>query len=136
MSGDQRIEALERIYAAWGTGDFSIEPEIYSHDWVWGFSDEFVESGPVAGSQAQSDHLRNWLSQWTRWRCEAERYLPAGDRVLVLAKYTGSGRQSEVEVEHLGAHIWTFRGDEATKLVVYADRQQALRDAALTQEET
>ncbi|HEX2436484.1 MAG TPA: nuclear transport factor 2 family protein [Solirubrobacterales bacterium] len=128
---DSNVAAVRPIYDAWGAGDWSAGPEVYGPGMVWSWSDEFPD---IAGVYDRPDDankaLRSWLSGWERWRCEAERFLASGDRVVVFTRYRGAGRGG-LELETPAAHVWTLHDGRATRLDVYLDPDRALREAGL-----
>ncbi len=69
--------------------------------------------------------MREWLSPWEGWRVEPQEYVAAADRVVVLARYAGRGKGSEVAIESLGAHVWTVREGRAVRLEIFSDREAA-----------
>jgi ketosteroid isomerase-like protein len=99
---------------------------------VWAWTDEFPD---VHGAYDDPDEanrmLRLWLAGWERWRCLAEDFVVAGDRVVVLVRYRGRGHGSGLELEAPAAHVWTMRGPKAARLDVYMDRGRALREAGV-----
>ena len=86
---------------------------------------------PEAGEN--SSRLRQWLSEWADWRCEAERYIAEGDQVVVMTLYRGEGKTSGVDVDTIGAHVWTVRDGEVVRLEIYSDREKALAAAGITE---
>jgi ketosteroid isomerase-like protein len=55
---------------------------------------------------------------WANWWVEAERFVDAGDRVLVVERYGGRGRESGLEVDERAAAIWTLRDGRVLRLEV------------------
>ena len=47
--------------------------------------------GVFRDPEPKSSRMLEWLSQWEDWRVEAEEYIPAGEFVVVLCRYTGRG---------------------------------------------
>jgi ketosteroid isomerase-like protein len=88
-------------------------------------------AGVEPGTEGQDPRLVQWLSTWEHWRVEARDFVTKGDQVVVLARYTGRGKGSGVAVDTEGAHLWTFKGGKARRMVVYSDRQRALEDAGI-----
>ena len=129
---DPRIASLEEAYAQWSEGNWSPRFDFYADDMEWGWSDEFPDLGGVyRDPEVRNERLRRWLGPWETWRAVAEEYLTNHDYVVVLTRYTGRGRGSGVEVDSLGAHVWTFRGDEAVRLEVFSSREMALSSAGI-----
>jgi ketosteroid isomerase-like protein len=101
---------LEWVMPSWAPGN-----PLESH---WGID------GAIA---AMTDHL----SPWEMYRNVPERYVGAGDKVVVLAHEEGrlSGERSEVEIEVGG--VWTFRAGKIAKVEHFTSHQQALRMAGI-----
>ena len=51
--------------------------------------------------------------------------------VVVLIHARGRGRGSGVEIDNHIAWVWTFRGGQATRLVVYEEQSDALAAVGL-----
>jgi uncharacterized protein len=131
---DPNVEVLRPIYEAWAEGDWRAGPEAYGPSMVWAWSDEFPDINGVYDSREDSEAaMREWLRGWENWRCEAEEFLVAGDRVVVLTRYRGSGRGG-IELDSPAAHVWTMRDGKAARLDVFRARERALRHAGLDPE--
>ena len=99
----------------------------------WGWSDEFPGlQGVWRDPETRNSRLREWLSPWEDWRCEAEEFVTAGEFVVVLTRYTGQGKESGVAVDTRGAHLWTMRSGKAVRLEVFSSRSRALAAAGVT----
>ena len=130
----QNVQAVRRVYAEWGRGNFDPKFDLYSPEMEWGWSSEFPGLAGVYRDPAErNQRLREWLSPWEHWRVEAEEYVAHGDHVVVLARYRGRGKGSGVEVDVEGAHVWRFRDGKAVRLEVFADRARALEAVGLPQ---
>jgi ketosteroid isomerase-like protein len=118
-------ESLEQLYEEWGRGDFSghaelFDPEMKGETFGMGEPIRFDSYDEFLGA------MREWLSTWERpIRIEAEEYIEAGDRILVLIHWTGRGKGSGVEIEGRGAHLWTFREGVVVGHETYRDRDEA-----------
>ena len=124
------VAQLEEVYRHWAEGDWSPRFEFYADGFEWGWSDEFPEvAGVYEDTRSPNPRLHAWLSPWDTWRCVAEDYLEHGDTIVVLARYSGRGKGSGVEVDVEGAHVWKVRDGKAVWLEVFASRELAL-DAA------
>jgi ketosteroid isomerase-like protein len=130
--GRANVRALAPVYEEWGRGNWRPYFDVYAPDMEWGWSDEFPEfHGVTRDPQVRSRRLRAWLSPWEDWRCEAEEFIPAGEFVAVLTRYTGRGKESGVTVDTPGAHLWTMRDGKAVRLEVFSSRGKALEAAGL-----
>jgi ketosteroid isomerase-like protein len=122
----QNVEALRAIYAEWGRGNWKPRFEVYDDEMEWGWSSEFPSAGVTRDPVERSSRLREWLSPWEDWRCEAEDYLQHGDYVVALTRYRGRGKGSGATVDTRGAHVWKFRDGKVIRLEVFADRERAI----------
>ena len=126
------VEALRPIYAEWSRGDWRGRPEIYADDMEWGYSDEFPGIAGVYKDPAERNRrLREWLSPWEDWRCEAEDYVASGEFVVALCRYRGRGKDSGVSVDSEGAHVWQLRDGRVIRLEVFSSRERALAAAGI-----
>ena len=89
------VELLQAVYEQWSRGNFRPVTDVYGADLEWGWSDEFFDlAGVERDSGDRSERLLRWFSSWEVWRVEAEEYLTAGDQVVVLTRYIGTGKGS------------------------------------------
>jgi ketosteroid isomerase-like protein len=123
------IEELDRMYAlVWREHDLDAALADLPDDFEWvvpGHPDGAVRQGP----HAVTDFFRDWMDQWeepdSEWKLEQTR----PDTVLALLTTRGRGRASGVPVEISYAQVWTFRGGEPARMVLYADPDKARRAA-------
>jgi uncharacterized protein len=126
------LDAIRRVYDEWGRGNWRPKWDIYADDMEWGWSDEFPGLAGVYHDPAErNERLREWLSPWQHWRCEAEDLVVHGDHVVALCRYRGTGKGSGAVVDEQGAHLWTLRDGKVVRLVVFADRAKALAEAGV-----
>ena len=123
MPGD--VEHLRELYAEWAEGDFSrndlFDPEVVVR------SHGYPEAVDAQGLEQLKEVLAGWLEPWQRpYVVEAEEYISEGNRVAVMIRWRGSGRESGTPMESEGAHLWEFREGRAVRYEVYRDRGQAL----------
>lgn len=75
--------------------------------------------------------LKRWIAVtqeiWDEWRLMAERYVVAGDQVVVLVRVIAQGHLSGVRLDRETAHIWDIADGRVTRCEVFLDRSKALR---------
>lgn len=81
-----------------------------------------VYSGP-AGLRRLLYEIRE---VWDEFRVTPERFLDAGDRVVVVEAIRGRGRSSSLPVESRSASIWTLRDGQIIHMETRYDPQEAL----------
>jgi ketosteroid isomerase-like protein len=78
------------------------------------------------------DQLRAMLSEtWGDFHFEPERFLDAGDQVVVFARIIGRGGASGAPFELETTHVWKIQAGRAKSMQAYRDRSQALEAAGL-----
>jgi ketosteroid isomerase-like protein len=79
--------------------------------------------------------LRRWIAVtqeiWDEWRLMPERFLVAGDQVVVLVRVIAEGHLSGVRLDRETAHIWDIANGRVTRCEVFLDRSKALRTVGL-----
>jgi ketosteroid isomerase-like protein len=79
--------------------------------------------------------LKRWIAVtreiWEEWRLTPERFLVAGDQVVVLVRVIAQGNLSGVRLDRETAHIWDVAEGRVTRCEVFLDRPTALRRAGL-----
>jgi ketosteroid isomerase-like protein len=58
-----------------------------------------------------------------------EEFIEVGDRVVVVFRFRGTGRESGVPIDERLAHLWTVRGGKAVRMEVHSGREEAVRAA-------
>jgi ketosteroid isomerase-like protein len=134
MSEDN-LELVRSIYAAWDRGDFT------HVDWAHPKIEFEIIGGPVSGSSvglaSMAQRWRGFLGAWTDFRTQVDEFRELDhERVLVLHRFFGRGRQSGVEVgptQSKGACVFHVRDGRVSRLVLYSRREDANVDFGLTE---
>jgi ketosteroid isomerase-like protein len=83
----------------------------------------------IDGLARLNDEIRD---VWEEFRVVPERFIDAGDRVVVMETSHARGRGSGVEVEtRTYATIWTLRDGQLTRVQVGVDPNEALKAVGL-----
>ena len=133
MTSSANLDLVRSIYAAWERGDFS------GADWAHPEIEYVYPDGPEPGRWAGlADMAEAWrvrLSAWEDFRFVADEYREIDDeRVLVLARGSGSFKASGLSLEQMAAgvaHVFHVRDGKVARLVGYWDRERALADLGL-----
>jgi ketosteroid isomerase-like protein len=127
-AADRLREAIE----AFGRGDDTTEllaPDFEIHQ-----SSSIIDTAGVFHGR---DAIRNSLSElqesFDDMTFKPEGFLEApGGEVVVLIHTSGRGRGSGLKIDNHIAWVWTFRGGQAVRMVVYEEQAEALRSLGLT----
>jgi ketosteroid isomerase-like protein len=123
----ENVEVVRHMCEAFLAGDLAAALDVLHADVTWPGTIGGIEEGRTAhGHDEVIEEFVESLRDWERHSLEAEDYLDAGDRVVVLWHEVGRGKRSGVEVETRTAVVYTVRGDEVVEVQGYMDRRQAL----------
>jgi ketosteroid isomerase-like protein len=129
---DEKPALALRSYEAFNRGDLEEALAIFHPDITW---HTYLVPGPGGGTYHGHDGVRElWADArniFGDFRNEPERLIAAGDRLLVMVRICGWGKESGVEVEAKIAHIHTFRGGKVARVESYEDRDEAMRAIGL-----
>jgi ketosteroid isomerase-like protein len=124
---EQNVEIVRSIYAAWLQGESAgslIDPEIEYVN-----PSDAVESGTRRGRKA----FAGIRDAYEDVRVEPEEIIDAGDdEVVVIARVTGKGRGSGVEIDWRQGYVWTIRDGKGIRFRWFTDPEQALEAAGLS----
>jgi ketosteroid isomerase-like protein len=72
---------------------------------------------------------------WAEWHFEPERFIDAGDRVVVFVRVVAKGGVSGVPIEMPDAHVVTVRDRRMTSAHVFRNRSDALEAVGLSEQD-
>jgi hypothetical protein len=75
----------------------------------------------------------DWLDPWESYRTEIDDVIDAGDEVVVLPRDYGRRAGMDVEVNVLGATVWTVRNGKVARVAFYLHRSEALEAVGLSE---
>ncbi|MDQ3729419.1 MAG: nuclear transport factor 2 family protein [Actinomycetota bacterium] len=88
---------------------------------------------PSRGIAGYWKSMREWLAMWETYSVEAERFIDAGDAVVVVTRERGRSRSAGVEVEQSAAAVWRIQDGRITSMRNYYDQSEALQAAGLSE---
>ena len=124
---EQAIAALRAAYAAFNRGDIDAATEVMDPQIEWSEPAEFPGGGTYHGRDGAKQYLAQSRAGAAEIISQPERFLAAGDRIVVLvyARVLPKDRKEWREVRL--ADVYTFRDGKAVAMRAFADRQEALR---------
>jgi uncharacterized protein len=130
MSQDN-VEIVRRIYANWAPGSSPTESNLLHPDIEWVNPSDAVEPGTQVGIEAFSSITERLDETIGALRMDVERFIDAGDRVVVIATMRGHGSASGVEVERRHGSVWTIRDGKAVRFQWFHEPGEALEAVGL-----
>lgn len=139
MAESPNVTIVKRVVHSFDEGDLEYPFAVYDADIVW----ENFTPPPAGMDQAYRGHdgvrrfWRQWLGPWDQVSFEHERFVDAGDQVVVFQRTDARGRTSGVEIDFGDyAQVWTLRDGKVVNMKFYADRDEALAAAGVPESAT
>jgi ketosteroid isomerase-like protein len=118
-------ETVRALYRAINQRDFDAGFALLHDDFVWLEPDESLLGGPHRGFEEIRRAIEVQLDVFDEFTIEPEAFHVHGDHVAVPVRQRARGGSSGVEVEIRIGHLWTVKHHKASKLEVFAAREDA-----------
>ena len=125
------MEALRKAYAAFNRNDIAATVEALDLQIEWTEPAEFPGGGTYHGHEGVKVYLSQSRAGWAEGRSEPERFIVAGDKIIVFVHVRARLKDSTEWHETLLADVFTFRNGKAIQMRAFADRRQALEWAGV-----
>ena len=127
VEAGQAIIALQGAYAAFNRGDMEAAVQPLDVEIEWTEPAEFPGGGTYHGREAAKRYLTQSRAAWAEVNSEPERFITAGNRIVVFVharvRAKGSNEWQDVRL----ADVYTFHDRKAIQMRAFADRREALR---------
>ena len=126
----ENVEVIRRGYEDWAaTGELQTPTDL-----VWdvshlGWPDQQIYQGAEGAHQ----FLAEWADVWDDWELEAEDYVDAGERVVVIVNQRGRSKATGIPVDMRFAQVWTLQDGRGVRTELYASVDEALEDVGLSE---
>ncbi len=129
---EENVEVVRKSVEAGQRGDLDAAFESLDSEIEW---EETEGLGPDAavyrGKASVRGAVESWLGMWNDYTGEVERYIDAGDDVVVLVAERGRGRSSGVAVDRELGLVHTVRGNKIIRSRLFGSWDEALEAAGL-----
>ena len=126
----ENVELVRTVYDGWARGEFRAGSDLFAPDFEWKQRADAVEPGSHRGASVGAA-LRELFEVWENYRIEAEEYIDAGDRIVVVGRARGTARGSGMELDHSVCSVWTVRNGRLASFETVRDRDDALEAVGL-----
>ena len=119
----ENVEVIRRGFEHWmATGDFRADADLAWDVSRLGWPDQQV----YPGAEGARQFLAEWADAWDDWEMEAEDYIDAGERVVVICNQRGRSKATGIPVEMRFAQVWTLRDGQGIRMQMFASVEEAL----------
>ena len=125
----ENVEVVRRIYSAWLAGTSArgfMDPEIEYVN-----PPDAVETGTLRGPES----FRLIRDAYDDVEVRPERFVDAGDDVVVVGKLTGTSHGARVPIEREQGYVWTIRDGKAVRFQWFNTAPEALQAVGLNSDE-
>jgi uncharacterized protein len=132
----ENVEAVRAMMEAYDRGDFETCFDYIDSEVEWGPAGRLAQiSGEetVHGHDGVREFFRQWLGTWEDYSLSVERYVEAGQRVVVLQIERGRGKVSSVPVERKLASIYDLDEGKVKRMRGYDSWEEALEAVGLSE---
>jgi ketosteroid isomerase-like protein len=125
---DENVELIRRIYDLWSREESA--RDLIAEDVEYVNPSYAVEGGTRHGRKS----FAMVRDTYEDFNVRVERFLDTrGDDVVVLARYTASGRGSGVPLEGEHGYVWTVRDGQAVRFQWFQSHREALDAAGISE---
>jgi ketosteroid isomerase-like protein len=126
----ENVEIVRASLDAASNGEPEVALSYYSPNVIF----HPLVAGPYYGREGVAEQMLTWMDEFNDYWFEVERLIDAGgDNVVLLWRQGGEGKASGVRVENEGATIFTVKDGEIAVGRVFAERDDALEAAGLSE---
>jgi uncharacterized protein len=119
---DENVTTIRDFYGAVARGDLSsvvLDPHI---EWIELDVPDLWFSGVHHGPEAVLDEVvRPTFEKFEAFRVECERFLDAGDHIIVTGRFRGRAKTTGIALDAPFAHLWLLSGGRAVRFEGYTD---------------
>jgi len=119
-------EAIKEAYAALNRNDIEGFVKNFDRQIERIEFEGLPTAGTYRGLEAVKEHVANGRSTWAEGGCEPQRFIVAGDKVVVLTHVRVRLKGHTDWLEGRTGDVFTFRNGKVIQFRTFADAQQAL----------
>ena len=119
-------ESLKQAYAALNRNDIPAMVELFDPEMEWTEPHEHPEGKTYRGRAELKAQLSKARGSWAEGSCDPERFIVAGDKVIVFVHVHARLKHETEWREGDLADVYTFRNGKAISMRSFPDRQEAL----------
>ena len=119
-------EVLREFYAAINRNDIPAALKFFNPQIEWIELAGSPSAGTFRGHEEVKAHLSQGRETWAEGSCEPERFIVAGDQIIVFLHVRVKLKNNLERIEGHIADVFTFRNGKVMQMRTFAERQQAL----------
>ena len=133
QEAETAIAELRMAYAAFNRGDIDTAVRFLDPGIEWVEPAEFPGGGTYHGLEGAKQYLTQSRAGAAQVNSEPEQFITAGGRIVVFVHARVLPKDSNQWQDVRLADVYTFQNGRATKMHAFANRDEALRWAGVTE---
>jgi ketosteroid isomerase-like protein len=130
----ENVEVVEHVLAAMSEDDAETAFALVDPDVVIDTTRFVFNPATYVGIEGARQLLAITDEGWEEMRTEPLRFIDAGERVVVIGRLVGKGKDSGVRVERPTGQVWTVRDGLVVRWEIgFTDPNEALKAAGLAE---
>ena len=137
---EENVEIARRLWEKFQAGLERGDPGAWFDSETVADDFEWIVPTPIdgrtvwLGRQGFVEFIRTWTEQFEGWSIWVERWIDAGeDRIVLLTRQTGTGKESGAPVEMNLGQVWEFEAGRVARVRAYLTHAEALEAAGLSE---
>lgn len=119
---NSNVEVVKGAYEAFGRGDVPAVLGAMTDDIEWNESEGMPYGGAYNGPQEIADRVfAPIVEDVPDFKPIPEELFVDGDTVVVLARYTGTGKATGQKLDIVGVHVWELRDGKLARFRQFID---------------
>jgi ketosteroid isomerase-like protein len=120
------IEAVKETYAAINRNDIPAAVRAFDPQMEWIEPPDFPTPGAYRGHAEVTAHISRGRNTWAEGGCELERFIVAGDKIVVFVRARVRLKDHTEWIDGRFADVHTFRNGKVIQIRSFGERQEAL----------
>ena len=124
---EQAVQVVKGAYEAMARGDVPAFLGSFADDIAWHEAEGMPYGGVYQGPDAIAQNVLGPLvTDIPNFSVTPEEFIASGDTVAVVARYTGTGKETGRELNLNVVHVWEVRGGKIARFRQFADTAKFL----------
>jgi uncharacterized protein len=129
----ENVEVMRLAYEAMNRGGLEAVVEFAHPDIEFVPPADLAGTPTLRGTEPIKDFARGWVETFDDFRIEPQRFMDAGDQVVVFVRDSGRIKGSNAGIHNRFIHVWTLTAGKIIKWQTFTDEAQALQAAGLSE---